>query len=881
MRFSISVSFRTSIIIAVLLAVFFADYPCLGGNVLDTVILNRGNIQTMIVNNGLIGGLNSGYPSGEWPAGSGHDYLKEMWFFVGGIIGNDTVVDIKGSFRPLPDDPTIRVSTDHTTYDYNANDTTGLGIGFPAYGWKVWDPNTIGWANENIVKLDSEITPPHGETVYYYSTYQGGPLSSQETICRYKGDATKVEVTQITRQWDFDPYRKFIFFTLLITNRGNNTIDNVALGLYCDFDIGGAIIYNPSDHGQYDDVYVYDSSLDMVWMKDSDGEDAGWKDTPGVVGTQCLSTPNSIGMTGLKGAVTNVANYYYQCAAIGGFSPCVLMDDDVNYMQSVSVAKSLYPDSTLRLDFALLAARDSSSLKRTAYVVQELFGDNMIAQSPPNPPHVKGGGGAHSAHIYWDSLSEASLDQAKGKKDFKGYKIYRSDDRGLTWGNHIEDDAGNISPDFQPLEILEFTKYGDGSLIPHNFTDTGITNGGEYWYAVVAYDTTGRQNVYQGKDPDSVSYIVKVFPRADPLGYTPPGSSISYTHAGDEEEVGNSISINVVDPDSITGHDYKLFFSDLFDCHRTWGLLDATTDNPVLENQTCFEGLSLTFPVVNGLQITINNPRLPDTVFQSSFGKDGDTTTALDTVVQYDLGTGCDRYFTHDYRIEFTHSLADTANFTDSAYWYPNAFLCWPLTVPFRVWDMTDSSKVICWFDDTKGNILSWNPEFGEEIIISAYKPEDSLPQVLDNFDHIVWIVKFDPSKTLPDSGDIFEIKGSSNLLTQVDTFYFSTRRVDPSLVPQNLGKIHVVPNPYLANASWELQEGTRKIQFVNLPDICTIRIYTLAGDLITTLDHTDGSGAENWNLMSEGRRSIAAGIYIYHVESKYGNFIGKFAVIK
>ena len=70
-------------------------------------------------------------------------------------------------------------------------------------------------------------------------------------------------------------------------------------------------------------------------------------------------------------------------------------------------------------------------------------------------------------------------------------------------------------------------------------------------------------------------------------------------------------------------------------------------------------------------------------------------------------------------------------------------------------------------------------------------------------------------------------------------------------------------------------------MQFVSLPDICTIRIYTLSGELINTLEHTDGSGAEDWNMLSESGRSIAAGVYLYNVESQYGNFNGKFAVVK
>ena len=45
--------------------------------------------------------------------------------------------------------------------------------------------------------------------------------------------------------------------------------------------------------------------------------------------------------------------------------------------------------------------------------------------------------------------------------------------------------------------------------------------------------------------------------------------------------------------------------------------------------------------------------------------------------------------------------------------------------------------------------------------------------------------------------------------------------------------------------------------------------------------EHTDGSGTEEWDLLTEGRRQIASGIYIYHVESEYGEHLGRFAVVK
>jgi len=97
-----------------------------------------------------------------------------------------------------------------------------------------------------------------------------------------------------------------------------------------------------------------------------------------------------------------------------------------------------------------------------------------------------------------------------------------------------------------------------------------------------------------------------------------------------------------------------------------------------------------------------------------------------------------------------------------------------------------------------------------------------------------------------------------------------------------NLDDIKVVPNPYIVRNNWEPSRDYSRIAFTHLPDECTIRIYTISGDHLATLEHesSDFDGNENWNLLTKNRQKIAAGIYIFHVDSPYGEKIGKFAVI-
>jgi hypothetical protein len=98
-----------------------------------------------------------------------------------------------------------------------------------------------------------------------------------------------------------------------------------------------------------------------------------------------------------------------------------------------------------------------------------------------------------------------------------------------------------------------------------------------------------------------------------------------------------------------------------------------------------------------------------------------------------------------------------------------------------------------------------------------------------------------------------------------------------------DLTAIRVVPNPYTGYSAFESGGGTRKIQFVNLPPECTIRIYTIAGVLVRILAHTPGeAGTENYDLRTSEGLPLASGNYYFHVTVPDGRtHLGRFAVIQ
>jgi hypothetical protein len=105
---------------------------------------------------------------------------------------------------------------------------------------------------------------------------------------------------------------------------------------------------------------------------------------------------------------------------------------------------------------------------------------------------------------------------------------------------------------------------------------------------------------------------------------------------------------------------------------------------------------------------------------------------------------------------------------------------------------------------------------------------------------------------------------------------------VEPTAGPtQNLLTVSVVPNPYRGNEAWD-QTGAHEIHFINLPVHSTIKIYTVAGDLVVKLEHDDPvRDFERWDLKNQNGRDVASGIYMYRVESGSFSFQNRFVVVR
>ena len=82
------------------------------------------------------------------------------------------------------------------------------------------------------------------------------------------------------------------------------------------------------------------------------------------------------------------------------------------------------------------------------------------------------------------------------------------------------------------------------------------------------------------------------------------------------------------------------------------------------------------------------------------------------------------------------------------------------------------------------------------------------------------------------------------------------------------LKRIHAVPNPYYAVSEYESNRLETKIKIINLPEKATIKIYTLDGALVKTINKNDGrTNYVDWDLKNNKNIPIVSGMYLIHVD--------------
>ena len=585
-----------------------------------------------------------------------------------------------------------------------------------------------------------------------------------------------------------------------------------------------------------------------------------------------------------------------------------------------------------RYAIALVFGNDFEDIFRNKRTMQVIYDNDYNFSKPPVQPTLTALGDDNKVYLSWDTRSERSKDPIYGE-DFEAYYVYKSTEPAFNEIKTITDAFGNPFL-FKPMAIFDLdnglqglhpinigSEIGPGSNLgvtynmgtdsglEHKYVDTDVTNGRTYYYAIGAVDHGYHPDFYPDISPlEQLSPIsptecavnIQTDPLGRPISFDPNTAAVipserssnwvrpQLSEEGFEHISGNgtgNIFIDFYSPLEIqTGFKYRVEFDDdaiyePFDALHYTGLQNKIILSSISEGKTL---------------LTVDNPINLDS--DEKYINDGfrlilrNDTTQIDTLRSkwtigssplkfFDLSIGSGGKFVgRDYEIRIIGPNADTS--------ITNRI------VNFQIWDVTDEGDHFkCKFffiDQSDLNILDnldritvYNNYASNANRVKLWDFQFKYP---DNIDSTL--------KVPPQNGDIFKIF-TKKTFDRHDVIEFTIigNEINNLASKEVLNDIYTVPDPYIAVSTLERRvineeegRGDRRIDFVNLPQKCTISIYTVSGKLVRELDHfaTEKNKRKSWDLRTKEGLEIAHGIYFYVVDAPgIGTKTGKFAVIK
>ncbi|MCW8810954.1 MAG: hypothetical protein OQK64_08375 [Ignavibacteriaceae bacterium] len=570
---------------------------------------------------------------------------------------------------------------------------------FDDIGSWVSTPGERHWPGKFRINID-ESSPDFGKEVEgeFVSDRDIYSVFNDEDNSNPKG-SLGVEVEEMAYTYGRPYAEDMLIWEFTIHNKSGQQLDSVYVGYYAIFrpDFDNKDYINIIDSNPYDEH----TNGDFVYIWDINNiKDGAWATDPtdlGIVGLNILETPKDLGVTDFHYFSRDVApsideqmwpivssnpndpnligkQYYFHGnnRRIDNTEPDSLSQyfpegAPINYF-IMTGPLTLAPDEKVVSSVAVVMGSsgnipfepDTSDLMNNMRVTQQMFQRKYQGSGPPKTPVVQAHPNDKQVRIVWDSDAENSKDNLTGKIDFEGYKIYRSDDLGKTWGTPITNQYGNVIG-YKPLKIFDLIdgikgldpafnqSLGDDSGLKHSFIDDNVINGIEYWYCVTSYDK-GNQNPdsleqsYQSALGHSVmeSHTVSAIPGTLPQNYNDATYDPVLNPDGSIPPIGGLcqglVKLDIIQPDSITGDDYLITFVDstleivgsdtnyvlgfnLYRISAETGDTSTVLDHHLFSNDT-----EDNLPVTDGFRLTVlNSPS--GTAFIGWTKVNGDTST--------------------------------------------------------------------------------------------------------------------------------------------------------------------------------------------------------------------------------------------------------------
>ncbi|MDZ7290557.1 MAG: hypothetical protein ONB44_02765 [candidate division KSB1 bacterium] len=585
----------------------------------------------------------------------------------------------------------------------------------------------------------------------------------------------------------------------------------------------------------------------------------------------------------------------------------------------------MQPGITERISLAVCMGQDTTDALLNRKAAQTTYDTDYQFALTPLVPTLTAVAGDGEVHLYWDELAERSFDRflsrlGENPYDFEGYRIYRSTDDAWEDVSVITDGAGNVTlrkpliqfdlvdgiSGYHPVDFNGVKFYlGNETGLVHHYVDKNVVNGQRYFYAITAYDrglvdrNEPNKGIAPGESPISIQRdeagnytlgrnVAIVTPNPPSAGYNGPTTKVEHV-AGSSSGL---ITVNLFDRTAIRdGQRYRVTFEDTTivivgreDTLKTknYSLIRlpdvVLLSRSKLNSDLVADGFFLQFA---------NEPQVAPDLTRTKWRPNGDKIHRPDFRIPT-VGFSKGKKVAYDYEVIVGNTALDTSSVIDFG-----GLRFTEMPVNFKVHNITLNKPIEFAFIDS--DPTGSTPNLA---LFSRTKNRQDAIFFIENVGGtrtVTWFAGFATTfvDTLrnPQGGDTLRCVTSKPFLSS-DVYEFTMvgEKTDNAKAAQELSRIRVVPNPYVAAASWEPRNlyssgrGPRSIHFNHLPQKCTIRIFNVAGELVDTIEHesTAGNGTAEWDLLSRDNLSISYGIYIFHVDAPgIGEYIGKFAVIK
>jgi hypothetical protein len=528
---------------------------------------NVGNLGLTITNFGTYGSGFVGWPnqpSAEYPLGSGIEHIFDGGLWIGGFLSNDA----SGSGRQGPLVTTgavdaASVSARSGGFEFTNSPGTGITERSSLLESRYYSPYAISHQDFVMDYVDTNtIIPGTSEQIVDHN-----PLG--------------VAIRHESYAWNFPFANFFVIMNYWIKNVSNKYIDSVYVGLWTDAVVRNTKITGRPSGGEFyrhgGNGYV--DSMKIAYEFDSDG-DIGFTDS--YIGFQLLGSTasyDSVNFNTWQFTATTDQNFFRPQTDFDryrrlqgyfasnnrygyGVSPQTLRaPTNRSVLISIGSMSSIAPGDSINVTFAIVAAKkfgsdpaaiDNDEQKLNLFANAEwalrayygedrnrngildpgedLNGDGIVTRyilpSPPTLPKVKVIPGNLKATIYWDKRAESSIDPISGKKDFEGYKVYRTNagydlagiqdlQSALVLAAQFDstDNEIGFNTGFSSIELNQPVTFdNDTTQYYYKMEIDNLLNGWQYGFSVTAFDEGDAENNLNSLESSPLANVKRIIP---------------------------------------------------------------------------------------------------------------------------------------------------------------------------------------------------------------------------------------------------------------------------------------------------------------------------------------------------------------------------------